>query len=67
MVEPRPYHLLLVDNLSSQYSISNGLFYLMLESATNRAKIGRSWEIISNDIDIAEAQDLARQNRQVRN
>ena len=63
MVEPRPHHLLPVDNLSSQYSISNGLFCLMLETSTNRAEIGRSWAAISNDIDIAEAQDLARQNR----
>ena len=39
----------------------------MLETAINWAKIGRSWAAISNDIDIAEAQDLARQNRQVRN
>ena len=67
MVEPHPHHLLPVDNLSSQYSISNGLFCLMLETTTNRVGIGRSCATICNDIDIAEAQDLARQNRQVRN
>lgn len=67
MVEPCPHHLLPMDNLSSQYNISNGLFCLMLETAINRAEIGRSWATISNDIDIAEAWDLARQNIQVRN
>ena len=40
MVEPRPHHLLPVDNISSQFSISNGLFCLMLETATTRAEIG---------------------------
>ena len=65
MVEPSPHHPQLLDNLSSQYNISNGLFCLMLETATNQAKIGRSWVAISNDIDVVEARDLARQNRQV--
>ena len=60
MVEPRPH--LPVDNLHSQFSISNGLFCLMLDTATTRAEIGRSWTTISNDIDIVEAYDLARQN-----
>ena len=63
MVEPCPHHLLPVDNLSSQYSISNGLFCLMLEIAITQDGIGQSWVAISNDIDIVEAQDLARQNR----
>ena len=67
MVEPCPHHLLPVDNLSSQYSISNGLFCLMLETAITQAEIGRSWVAISNDIDIMEAHDLARQNEQIRN
>ena len=65
MVEPHPH--LLVGNLNSQFSISNGLFYLMLDTTTTRAEIGRSWAAISNDIDIVEAYDLARQNEQVRN
>ena len=60
MVEPRPHHLLPIDNLNSQFSISNGLFCLMLETAITRGKIGRSWATISNDIVIAEAQDLVR-------
>ena len=63
MVEARPHHLLPMDNSSSQYNISNGLFCLMLETAITRAEIGRSWASISNDIDIAKTQDLARQNR----
>ena len=67
MVEQRPHHLLPVDNLSSQYSVSNGLFYLMLETAITQAEIGQSWGAVSNDIDIAEARDLARQNGQIRN
>ena len=67
MVEPHPHHLLPVDNLNSQFSILNGLFCLMLETATTRAEIGRSWAVISNDIDIVEAQELARQNGQIRN
>ena len=54
------------DNLNNQFSISNGLFCLMLDTATTRANIGRSWAAISNDIDIVEAYDLARQNEQVR-
>ena len=58
MVEPRPD--LPIDNLNNQFSISNGLFYLMLDTATTRAEIGRSWAAISNDIDIMEAYDLAR-------
>ena len=65
MVEPRPH--LLVHNLNSQFSISNGLFCLMSDTTTTRAEIGRSWAAISNDIDIVEAYDLARQNEQVRN
>ena len=67
MVEPHPHHLLPVDNLSSQYSISNGLLCLMLETAITRAEIGWSWVAISNAIDIVEAQDLARQNGQIGN
>ena len=67
MVEPQPLHLLPVDNLNSQFSILNGLFCLMLETAITRVDIGQSWEAISNDIDIAEAQDLARHNEQIRN
>ena len=58
MVEPRPH--LPVDNLNSQFSISNGLFCLMLYTTTTRAEIGRSWAAISNDIDIVEACDLAK-------
>ena len=65
MVEPRLH--LPVDNLNSQFSISNGLFCLMLDIVTTRAEIGGSWAAISNDIDIVEAYDLARQNEQVRN
>ena len=65
MVEPRPN--LPTDNLNSQFSISNGLFCLMLDTATTRAEIGRSWVAISNDIDIVEAYEFARQNEQVRN
>ena len=67
MVEPSPHHPQLLDNFSSQYNITNGLFCLMLETATNQVETGRCWATISNDIDVAEAQDLARQNRQVRN
>ena len=55
MVETQPHHLLPVDNLNSQFSISNRLFCLMLETATTRAEIGRSWAATSNDIDIVEA------------
>ena len=58
MVEPRPH--LPVDNLNSQFSISNGLFCPILDTATTRAEIGHSWAVISNDIDIVEAYDLAR-------
>ena len=65
MVERRSH--LPADNLTSQFSISNGLFCLMLDTATTRAEIGHSWAAISNDIDIVEAYDLARQNEQVRN
>ena len=65
MVEPRPN--LPADNLNSQFTISNGLFCLMLDNTTTQAEIGRSWAAISNDIDIVEAYDLARQNEQVRN
>ena len=32
------------------------------EIATTRAEIGRSWVAISKEIDVAEAQDLNRQN-----
>ena len=67
MVEPHPHHLLPEDNLNSQFSILNGLFCLMLETATTRAEIGRNWAAISNDIDIVQSRDLARQNEQVRN
>ena len=60
MVEPHPQ--LPVDNLHSQFSISNGLFCLVLDTATTRAERGCSWVAISNNIDIVEVYDLARQN-----
>lgn len=56
MVEPRPN--LPTYNLNSQFSISNGLFCLMLDTATTRIEIERSWTTISNDVDIVEAYDL---------
>ena len=63
MVEPIPHHAQLLGNLNTQYSISNGLFCLMLETATTRAEIGRSWVAISQEIDVAEAQDIGRENQ----
>ena len=63
MVEPTPNHPQLLGNLNPQYSISNGLFSLMLATATTRAEIGRTWVAISQEIDAAEAQDLNRQNQ----
>ena len=63
MVEPIPNHPQLLGNLNTQYSISNGLLCLMLETTTTRAKIGRSWDAISQEIDAAEDQDLNRQNQ----
>ena len=63
MVEPTPNQFQLLGNLNTQYIISNGLFSLMLETTTTRAKIGRSWVAISQEIDAAEAQDLNRQNQ----
>ena len=65
MVEPCPH--LPVDNLHSQFSISNGIFYLILDTAITRAEIGHSWEAISNNINVVEAYNLARQIEQVRN
>ena len=63
MVETTLNHPQLLGNLNTQYSISNGLFSLMLETATTRAEIGRSWDAISQEIDAAEAQDINRQNQ----
>jgi hypothetical protein len=63
MVEPIPHHPQLLGNLDTQYSISNGLFCLMLETNTTRAEIGRSWVAISQEIDAANAQDIGRQNQ----
>ena len=57
MVIPIPKHPYNEIHLNSQYSIANGLFSLMIATAANREEIGRSWVIISNDIDIAEAQE----------
>ena len=67
MVEPSPHHPLLIYNLNNQYSIANNLFCLMLDTATSREKLGRSWAIISNDIDIVERQELIRQQERNRN
>lgn len=39
----------------------------MLETTITQAEIGWSWATLSNDTDIAEAQDLARHNRKIRN
>ena len=39
----------------------------MLDTSTTRAKIGRSWVVISQEIDVAEAQELGRENQQLRN
>ena len=63
IVEPIPHHPQLLGKLNTQYSISNGVFYLMLETATTRAEIGRSRAAISQEIDAAEAQDIGRQNQ----
>ena len=35
----------------------------MLETTTTRAEIGRSWAIISQEIDAAEAQDIGGKNQ----
>ena len=67
MVKLSPHHPQLLDNLNSQYSISNRIFCLMLDTTTTRAEIGQSWVAISQEIDVAEAQELDRQNRQLRN
>ena len=67
MVKPNLHHPQLLDNLNNQYSISNRLFCLMLDTTTSRAEIGRSWAAISQEIDVAEAQELDIQNRQFRN
>ena len=67
MVIPILDHPYIEINLNSQYSISNGLFSLMLDIATNKEEIGRSWVVISNDIDIAEEQEQVRQVRKNRN
>ena len=63
MVETTLNHPQLLGNLNPQYSISNGLFSLMLETATTRTETGRTWVAISQEIDAAEAQDLNRQNQ----
>ena len=65
MVERCPH--LPVNNLNSQFSISNGLFCVMLDTATTWVEIGQSWAAISNYIDIVEVYDLAKHNEQVRN
>ena len=67
MVKPSLHHPQLLHNLNSQYSISKGLFCLMLDTATTRVEIGRSSAAISQEIDVAEAQELDRQNKQLRN
>ena len=67
MVEPTPNHPQLLVNLNTQYSISNGMFSLLLETATTRAEIGRTWAAISQEIDAAEAQDLNRKNQYFKN
>ena len=67
MVEPNLHHPQLLDNLNNQYSISNGLFFLMLDTTTTRAEIGRSWVAVSQEIDAVEAQELGRQNQQLIN
>ena len=59
MVEPIPHHPQLLGNLNTQYSISNGLFCLMLETTTIRAEIGRRWTAISQEIDAAEADAIS--------
>ena len=53
MVETTPNHPQLLGSVKTQYSISNGLFSLMLETTTTRAEIGRSWAAISQEIDAA--------------
>ena len=63
MVDPIPHHPQLLGNLNTQYSLSNGLFCLMLETTTTRVEIGRSWAAISQVIDEAEAQDICRTNQ----
>lgn len=67
MVEPTPNHPQLLGNLKPQFSISNGLFSVILQTATTRAEIGRTWAAISQEIDAAKAQDLNRQNQSIKN
>ena len=64
---PIPDHPYNEINLNSEYNIANHLFSLMISAAANSEEIRRSWVVISNDIDIAEAQEHVRQVRHNRN
>ena len=57
MAIPIPNHPYNEIHINSQYNIANGLFSLMIDTTTNIEEIGRSWVVISNDIDIVEAQE----------
>lgn len=67
MVIPARIEPNLAHNFSNQYSISNDLFNMMFDTTRTREELERSWAAISQDIDIADAQEQVRQARQNRN
>lgn len=55
MVIPALIHPNISHDLSNQYTISNSLFNMMLDTTRTREELGRSWVVISHDIDIFDA------------
>ena len=54
-----------VPGLQDQTSIALNLFNTILQTATNRTKLERSWEVIEQDITIQEQRE--ERQRQLRN
>ena len=52
----------LEENLDNQINISHSLFNFMLNTAKTREDLESSWFVISQDIDLADAQDQHRKH-----
>ena len=61
-VQPR-----LDNNLENQVNIAHILFNVILAMVQNREELEQSWLTISQDIDLADAQEQLRMHREERN
>ena len=55
------------NNLENQINIAHNLFNVILAMVQNREELERSWLVISQDLDLTDAQEQLRIHRNERN